>query len=242
MKIVVLIPAYNAEKTIESVFKRIPLIYDEIIVVNDGSKDRTSEVVNKLKRKYRNVKLIEHKKNKGYGGAQKTGFKKVIADGGDVVALVHADGQYAPERLPILVKSITDGKADVVLASRALDGKMLNGGMPVIRFIGNRFLTFIENLILRMNISEYHTGYRLYSRKALEAMNFEMNSDKYEFDSETLIQCKLKKLRIKEIPTPTHYGEEISYLNPFTYGLRILKVLLQYILHRLHIKRYKKYL
>jgi len=238
MKTIIVIPAYNAEKTIESVFKRIPKnSYDEIIVVNDGSKDKTSEVVKKYK-----VKLIEHKKNKGYGGAQKTGFKQALKDGADIVALVHADGQYAPEELPKLVKPIKDGKVDVVLGSRALGGKMLEGGMPLIRFIGNRLLTFIENIVFRMNITEYHTGYRVYSKKALEKIRFDLDSDKYEFDSEILIQCKLKKLKIKEIPTPTRYAEEISYLNPWTYGLRIFKILINYTGHIMNIRKDPKYM
>jgi glycosyltransferase involved in cell wall biosynthesis len=238
MKTIIVIPAYNAEKTIESVFKRIPKkSYDEIIVVNDGSKDKTSEIVKKYK-----VRLIEHKENKGYGGAQKTGFKQALEDGADMIALVHADGQYAPEELPELVKPIRDGEVDVVLGSRVLGGKMLEGKMPLLKFIGNRFLTFVENLVLRMNISEYHTGYRVYSRKALENIRFDLNSDKYEFDSEILIQCKLKKLKIKEIPIQTYYGEEKSYLNPWTYGLRVFKVLLNYVDHRLHIRRDQKYM
>lgn len=238
MKTIIVIPAYNAEKTIESVFKRIPKnSYDKIIVVNDGSKDRTSEIVKKY-----NVKLVEHKKNRGYGGAQKTGFKEALKDGADIIALIHADGQYSPEDLPKIKKPIEIGNADVVLGSRALHGKMLEGGMPLTRFIGNRFLTFIENLVLRTNISEFHTGYRIYSRKALESIRFDLNSDKYEFDSEILIQCKLKNLKIKEIPSPTRYAEEISYLNPWTYGLKIFKVLVNYITHRLHIHRDPKYL
>lgn len=238
MKTVIVIPAYNAEKTIEGVLKRIPKnSYDEIIIVNDGSDDRTSEIIKKHK-----VKLLEHKKNRGYGGAQKTGFKEALKNGADIIALLHADGQYPPEELPKIKKPIENGNADVVLGSRALHGKMLEGGMPLTRFIGNRFLTFIENLILRMNISEYHTGYRVYSRKALEKILFDLNSDKYEFDSEILIQCKLKKLKIKEIPIPTYYGEEISYLNPWDYGFRIIKVLINYIIHRLHIRRDTKYL
>ena len=237
MKTVIVIPAYNAEKTIGSVFKRIPKnSYDEIIVVNDGSKDKTSEVVKKYK-----VKLIEHKKNKGYGGAQKTGFKQALKDGADIVALVHADGQTEPEELLKMLKPIKDGEVDLVLGSRVLGGKMLEGGMPLTRFIGNRLLTLIENSILRINISEYHSGYRVYSRKALEEIHFDLNSDKYEFDSEILIQCKLKKLKIKEIPIPTHYGNEKSYLNPWTYGLRIFKILINYIRHVLYIHRDPKY-
>ncbi len=238
MKTVIVIPAFNAEKTIESVFERMPKnSYDKIIVVNDGSKDRTSEIVKKHK-----IKLVEHKKNKGYGGAQKTGFKEALKDGADIIALIHADGQYAPEDLPKVKKPIENGNADIVLGSRALHGKMLEGGMPLTRFIGNRFLTFIENLVLRTNISEFHTGYRVYSRKALESIRFDLNSDKYEFDSEILIQCKLKNLKIKEIASPTRYAEEISYLNPWTYGLRIFKVLVNYMAHRLHIHRDPKYL
>ena len=127
------------------------------------------------------------------------------------------------------------------MGSRALGGTMLQGGMPFLRYFGNRFLTWLENLVLHMNVSEYHTGYRAYSRRFLESVPFEYNSDKFEFDSEILIQSKLNGFKIAETPIPTTYAKEKSYLNPFTYGLRILKILTQYTIHRLHLYKYKKF-
>lgn len=241
MKIAIVIPAYNAEKTLRHVFRRIkPRMkkeIDEFIIVDDGSSDKTNEVAKKFSKI-----VIRHATNRGYGGAQKSGFRRALDDKADIIVLLHADGQYPPEDLESMIEPIKNGKADVVLGSRILGKKALQGGMPIHRYIGNRLLTMLENLILRMNVSEYHTGYRAYSRDFLEKTKFNLNSEKYIFDSEILIQAKEKKARIKEIPIPTRYGEEISYLNPLKYGLGILSVLSYYILHKLHINRQKKYL
>jgi len=236
-KIIVIIPAYNAEHTLGSTLDRIPRdSFGEIIVVDDCSKDDTSGVAKKY-----GVTVVRHEKNRGYGGAQKSAYAEALKRGADVAVMVHADGQYPPEKLPDIIKPILAGDADVVLASRALGGKMLEGGMPVLRYVGNKSLTFLENLVLGLDISEYHTGYRAYSRKFLESVPFALNSDRYEFDSDILIQAKLKGFKIAEIPIPTRYGDEVSYLNPVTYGFRILRVLSEYVLHVTHLHRYQKF-
>jgi glycosyltransferase involved in cell wall biosynthesis len=239
-KIVIVMPAYNAEKTLESVVKRIPKdfmkkIY-EIIVIDDGSKDETYEVAKKL-----GLKTIRHLKNRGYGGAQKTGFNEALKDGADFVVLLHSDGQYAPELLPRIIQPLLNSECDAVFGSRVLGGNVLKGGMPFHRYIGNRFLTLIENLVFGMKISEFHSGYRAYSRKALENINFNLNSDSFVFDSEILVQIKEKGMKIGEIPISTFYGSEISYLKPLKYGSEVLRVMFRYILHKIGIVRYKQF-
>ena len=231
MRIVVVMPAYNAGKTIEKVFKRIPRkvldnIY-RIIVVNDGSKDNTLQVVKNLKKKY-NLDLLDHVKNKGYGRAQKTGFRHALKLGADIAVLLHSDGQYAPEVMDKLLEPLEAGKADVVQGSRILGGKSLQGGMPLYKYFGNRVLTFMENIAYGMNMAEYHSGYMLYSKKALQVIPFEKLSDKFHFDGEMLIVAKKKKLRIKEVPIPTRYASEKSYLNPVTYGFEVFKTILNF--------------
>ncbi len=235
-KIIVIMPAYNAEKTIESVFQRVPAntlekIY-EFIVVNDGSKDKTEETVKKLMNDYK-IKLINHEKNKGYGGAQKTGYREAYKDGADMVVLLHSDGQYAPELLLEMVKPVEDGNADVVGGSRLLGGKALEGNMPLVRYYGNIFLTKLENFVFRMNITTYHDGYKVYSKKAIEKIPFEKYSNDFYFDSEMLIGAKRNNLRIVEIPIPTRYTGEKSYLNPIKYGFGVLGVIFRYLIGKI---------
>lgn len=231
MKIVIVTPAYNAEKTIESVFKRIPKdFYNQIfkiIVVNDGSKDNTTKVIEILGKKYDKILLLTHQVNKGYGAAQKTGFNKSVEFKADVVVLLHSDGQYAPELLPKMVKPIVEGKADVVMGSRFLGGGALKGGMPLYKYIGNRILTKIENIAYRMNISEFHTGYMLYSKKALNTIKFNRLSETFHFDGEMVMMAGKKGLRIFEIGIPTRYAEEASHLKPIKYGLDVLKIIIK---------------
>jgi len=227
-KIVIVMPAYNAGKTIESVFRRIPKKTLEkisrIIVVNDGSTDNTETVVKKLMKKYP-IKLLVHEINKGYGAAQKTGFSCALQENADVAVLLHSDGQYAPELLPKIIEPISAGRADVVLGSRMLGGQALSGGMPPIRYFGNKFLTSLENLFYGMNISEFHSGYMAYSKGALETIPFNMLSNTFHFDGEMLLMSGKKKLKIAEVPIPTRYAEEKSYLNPLRYGLTVLKII-----------------
>lgn len=232
MRLAVVIPAYNAAKTIESVFARIP---DNIlgritdfIVVDDGSTDNTREALERLRDRYQ-IKILTHKQNLGYGAAQKTGFRQALEDEADVVVLLHADGQYAPEKIGELIKPIEEGRADVVGGSRHLGLDALRCGMPVHKLLGAFLLTKLQNLILRMNLTSYHSGFRAYSRKALKDIDFDSYSDYFEFDSEILMGAKVNNLRIAEVPIPTYYGKEISYLNSVKYGLRVLRSLLKYL-------------
>ena len=230
-KIIIVIPAYNAAKTIESVFKRIPKFtlkkINRFIIVNDGSSDNTENVSKRLSKTYK-IKVITHNPNKGYGASQKSGFKEALRLGADIIVLLHSDGQYAPEVMDKLLYPLEKNQEDVVQGSRILGGQALKGRMPFYKYIGNRVLTFIENIAYGMNMAEYHSGYMLYSKKALETIPFEKLSDKFHFDGEMLLVSKKKGLRIKEIPIPTKYAEEKSYLNPITYGFEVFKTILNY--------------
>lgn len=227
-KVIAVIPAYNAEKTIKNVIQRIPQkLVNEIIVVDDGSKDRTYDVAIST-----GVKVIRHETNKGYGGAQKTGFKEALKDGATIIVLLHADGQHAPEEIPILLKSLTNKEVDVVLGSRALGKGMLKGKMPFYKFIGNRILTFVENMAFGTHISEFHTGYRAYKQNVLNQLNFENYTNDYHFDSEILLDVHEKKFKIEEVPISTHYGDEKSYVNSFTYGMNIIFLILRHWIHK----------
>lgn len=230
MKIVVVMPAYCAAATIGDVIGRVSKkdmerIY-EIIIVNDGSTDNTKEVALRTQKKYGKIKIIDHEVNKGYGAAQKTGYKEALKDGADIIILLHSDGQYAPEIMLDLTKPIEEGGADVVLGSRMLiRGGAMKGGMPLYKFIGNKFLTFCENLAYGLKLSEYHSGYMLYSRKALTTIPFEKLSNTFHFDGEMLIVTGKKGLRLAEMPIPTRYAGEKSHLNPIKYGLDVFRVI-----------------
>ncbi len=235
-KIAIVMPAYNAEKTIENVFKRIPkdayVKISEFIVVNDGSSDNTEKVLEQLKKKYEKIRLVNHEKNKGYGGAQKTGYREALKEDADLVVLLHSDGQYAPELLLEMIKPIEESKADVVAGSRFLGGEMKKN-MPLMRYYGNRFLTKLENFVFRMNITTYHSGYKAYSKEALEKIPFEKYSNNFWFDSEMMIGAKRNNLHIVEIPIPTRYAKEKSYLNPIPYGIGVLGVIFRYLIGKI---------
>lgn len=230
-RVIVVMPAYNAEKKISSVFSRFPKdtlkkIY-EFIVVNDCSADDTLKVLQKLKKEYK-IKIISHSKNKGYGGAQKTGLKAALDDGSDIAVLMHSDGQLAPEIMHKLLAPLENSEADVVQGSRILGGEALKGGMPLYKYLGNRFLTIIQNIAYGMNMKEYHSGYLLYSRKVLSAVQFEKLSDNFLFDCEMLISAHKSGFKIRQMPTSTKYADEKSHLNPITYGIDILKTIFKY--------------
>jgi len=235
MNVVVVVPAYNAGKTVKDVFRRIPAdvldLVAEFIVVDDGSSDDTSSVAVELAKRHP-IKLVKHERNMGYGAAQKTGFDAALADGCDVAVLLHSDGQYPPELIMELIKPILSGEADVTGGSRLLGGKALEGGMPVLRYVGNLLLTRMENLVFGMNVYGYHSGFKAYSRKALEGIKYRGYSDKFYFDSEMYVGAKANGLKIAEIPIPTRYASEKSYLNPFTYGLGVLWIMGRYLLGR----------
>lgn len=236
MKAVVVMPAYNAGKTIESVFARLPEeaveLIAEYVIVDDGSKDDTREKVGKLSESY-NIKLVVHEQNRGYGGAQKTGFDEALKADADLAVLLHSDGQYAPEKILEMMAPIMEGRADIVGGSRILGGKALEGGMPIERYYGNILLSKLQNLIFRLDITTYHSGYKAYSRKALESIPYQKYSDNFYFDSEMLVGAKRANLKVTEIPIPTRYADEETYLRAIPYGLGVLGVILRYLLGKI---------
>lgn len=230
-KVFIVIPAYQAAQTLESVFDRIPNeIYDSgarIVVVNDGSSDATGDVARRMALVHPNVTVIDHPKNKGYAQAQKTGFNYSLEAGADVVALLHADGQYAPELLPKLLAPLMADSADLVIGSRMMNGGALKGGMPLYKYIANKSLTAIENLANGLHVSEYHSGYMLYSRRCLQVIPFQRLSDTFHFDGEMIMMAGKRKLRILEIAIPTRYADEKSHLRPIKYGFDVLRIVWQ---------------
>lgn len=232
--IFIVIPAYKAAATLPGVLRRIPAeTYAEterILVVEDGGEGVPPSTTQELREEYGKVEVLWHEANRGYGAAQKTGFRRALDMGARFVALLHADGQYAPEKLPDLLKPLVEGKCDVVLGSRMkVRGDALRGGMPRYKYVANRALTTLENLVYGLNLSEYHSGYMLYSRRALEAIPFETLSNRFHFDGEMLLVAGKRRLRIADVPIPTHYGDEESHLRPIRYGFEVLGVILKYL-------------
>ncbi|HWP84066.1 MAG TPA: glycosyltransferase family 2 protein [Terriglobia bacterium] len=232
-------PAYNAAATLEKTFSAIPAdSYDEIILVDDASSDSTWSVANSLP-----IVCIRHRKNRGYGGNQKTCYTRALERGADYIVMLHPDYQYDPTMVGDLVAPLRRGEADVVLASRML-GDPLGGGMPYWKYVANRFLTGIENLALGTRFTEFHTGYRAFTRHALEAINFEANSENFVFDNEIIVQLHLKGFRFKEIPVTTRYSFDCSSVRfgqGCIYGLGILKTILKYFVHRADIYKFKQF-
>ena len=234
MRIFVVIPAYNAADTLEGVLRRVPPEahdkIERILVVNDGSADATGAVARRLVAADPKVTVIDHGANRGYAQAQKTGFTAALEAGADIVALLHADGQYAPEMLPTLLRPLEEGRADVVQGSRMLEPRAaLRGGMPLYKFVANRALSRLENWVYRMRLAEYHSGYMLYSARALQTVPFRRLSDTFHFDGEMLFMAHRKGLPIVEIPIPTHYGTEKSHLRPIRYGFDVLGIMFRYL-------------
>ena len=229
-KIVVVLPAYNAALTLERTYHEIPHdIVDEVILVDDASSDDTLEVGRRLGIKH----LVRHEQNKGYGGNQKTCYHKALELGADIVIMLHPDYQYTPKLIPAMATLISSGLYSVVLGSRILGKGALKGGMPLHKYVSNRVLTFIENILLSEKLSEYHTGYRAYSREVLETINYPANSDNFVFDNQVLSQIIYHDFQIAEITCPTKYFPEassINFANSVTYGMGVLKVAM---LHRM---------
>jgi len=246
MTIAIYIPAYNAERFIGQVMRRIPADFlartAEVIVVDNASTDRTSEVARETARELGlpHFTLIRNPNNVGYGGSQKVAYSHCIKQGHEIVVMLHADGQYAPELLDTIVGPLVRGEADMCFGSR-LAGDALAGNMPLHRFLGNKFLTGIANLVLGWRLSEFHSGYRAYRCDALARLPLERNAGYYHFDVEILIQCRVFGLRVVEVPIPTHYGDEDNHLNVWRTGFSILAILGEYVLHRLGIRRCDKY-
>ena len=229
-RIAVVMPAYNAEKTLERTFHDIPPgIADDVILVDDASRDRTVEVARRL-----GVHVVVHPKNRGYGANQKTCYRTALERGADVVIMVHPDHQYDPTVIPHLLTALQNGNYDAAFGSRMLGGRPIQGGMPKWKYLGNILLTAIENATFLIYLTEYHSGFRAYTRKYLESINLEANSDGFVFDTEIIAQGMAKGLRICEIPIETRYFDEASQIAfgpSVRYGLAILKTMLLYKLH-----------
>jgi len=239
-KVVVVMPAYNAAKTLRMTYAELPKdVVDLVIVVDDGSSDETIKIARELW-----LELFVHNRNYGYGANQKTCYREALRAGADIVVMVHPDYQYDPTLVPQIIAPIEQDQADVVLGSRLLGGNVMKQGMPWWKFISNRFLTGIENKAFGLNLAEYHTGYRAYTRRALEMVNLEMNSDNFIFDQEIMAQFVELKLRVAEIPVPTRYfpqASSASLMQSTVYGLSILRVVARFLMHHSGMRRSRQF-
>ncbi|MBF0567611.1 MAG: glycosyltransferase family 2 protein [Nitrospirae bacterium] len=237
-KIAVVMPAYNAGKTLEMTYGEVPHEYvDEVIVVDDASRDDTTAVARGL-----GLRTIVHEKNKGYGGNQKTCYQTALQGGADIVVMLHPDYQYSPRLVTAIASMIVSGHYDLVLGSRILGGTAIKGGMPIYKYISNRFLTMFENWLLGVKLSEYHTGFRAFSRQLLETIPFENNSDDFIFDNEIIVQALHFGFKIGEISCPTKYFDEASSINfsrSVKYGLGVIAASLKYAIQKHGITRYQ---
>ena len=235
-KVIVVMPAYNAEKTIEKTYRDIPKnSVDEVIVVDDGSRDETVKIAKKL-----GLRVFIHEKNLGYGGNQKTCYKEALKSGADIVVMIHPDYQYDATLTADLIKPIIENRFDIMLGSRIRSRKeALAGGMPLYKYISNRFLTVLENIVLGLNLSEYHTGFRAFSKEVLQKLPLENFSNDFVFDQEILISAHVAGYTMGEIAVPVRYFPEASSINfrrSTRYGITILYTLLLFILNNLGIK------
>jgi glycosyltransferase involved in cell wall biosynthesis len=233
-KVVIVLPAYNAAKTLEMTYKQIPSAFaDDVVLVDDASRDDTSKVAHDL-----GIRVIIHERNIGYGGNQKTCYRTALELGADIVIMLHPDYQYTPKLIPAMATMIAYGEFDAVLASRILGVGALRGGMPLYKYISNRFLTLIENILLGHKLSEYHTGYRAFSREILERLPLERNSDDFVFDNQMLAQIIWFGYRIGEVSCPTRYFDDassIGFRRSVVYGFGVLKTALQFRLCKMGI-------
>lgn len=231
-KLVVILPAYNAARTLEKTWQEIPFEYvDDVVLVDDASRDNTVEEAKRL-----GITTIVHTDNRGYGGNQKTCYRAALELGADIVIMLHPDYQYTPKLITAMAAMIAWGEFDAVLASRILGRGALKGGMPLYKYIANRFLTCTENLLLGQKLSEYHTGYRAFSREVLERLPLEQNSDDFVFDNQMLAQITWFNFRIGEVSCPTRYFPEASSINfrrSVIYGFGVLKTALQFRFNRI---------
>lgn len=238
-KVVVVMPAYNASKTLEQTYNEIPFeIVDDVILVDDHSSDNTSEVAQKIGIKH----VIRHQENLGYGGNQKSCYNKALEIGADIVIMVHPDYQYTPKLIHSMVYIIANELYPCVLASRILGKGALKGGMPIYKYIANRLLTLSQNILMNQKLSEYHTGYRAFSKEVLEGINYNINSNDFVFDNQMLAQIFYKGFEIAEVTCPTKYFEAASSINfkrSSIYGLGVLKTSLQYFFSKLGLGKAK---
>src|SRR5258708_3293353 len=239
-RVVVVMPAYNAARTLRMTYAELPRDHvDLVIVVDDGSSDETTKIAREL-----GLELFVHNRNYGYGANQKTCYREALKAGAEIIVMVHPDYQYDPTLLPEVIRPIREGRADVVLGSRLLGGDPMRQGMPWWKYVSNRFLTWLENRIFGLTLAEYHTGYRAFRREVLEGVNLEMNSDKFIFDQEIIAQVIEINARIAEVPVPTRYFPEASsasFVQSTIYGLSILWLLLRYGLHRAGLLRTRQF-
>ena len=247
-RIGIFVIAYNAVNKLDWTLDRIPAEVwdkvDEVFLFDDCSTDNTyyAAVGYKHTKALEKLTIHRNKQNLRYGGNQKAGYEYAIARGLDIVVMLHADGQYAPEALPQLLAPIENGEADMVFGSRmAHGGNPLAGGMPIYKFVGNKILTWLENRIIGMNLSEFHSGYRVYNCEALKQIPFKLNSNEWHFDTEILIQFREAGLGINEQPIPTYYGDEICYVNGISYAINCLKSAVKYRMHKLGLTHDAKY-
>lgn len=240
-KVIVVLPAYNAALTLEKTYREIPMdLVDEVILCDDASSDNTSILAKNIGIRH----IITHEQNKGYGGNQKSLYNKALELGGDIVIMLHPDYQYTPKLIPAMVNIIGDELYPVVLGSRILGKGALEGGMPIYKYFANRFLTLVQNLLINYKLSEYHTGYRAFSREVLLNINFNSNSDDFVFDNQMLSQIIYAGFHIAEVTCPTKYFEEASSINfsrSVKYGLGVLKVSFCHLLQRIGVMKFKMY-
>ena len=246
---IIFIPTYNAAETLPFVMDRIPgelkRKVGEILVIDNASPDNTymTAVKYKADKKVHNMHVIKNERDLGYGGSQKKAYQYAIDNGYDIIVMLHGDAQYAPEKIPLILKPLEHDEADMVFGSR-MRGDPLGGGMPVWRYMGNRLITIAENLVLGLNLSEFHSGFRAFSCKALKRIPFKKGADDYHFDTDILIQFRVAEMRIAEEPIPTHYGRESrspTVMQTVNYTINIFLSLLEFLLHKWGIKRVGKF-
>jgi len=237
-RVTVVMPAYNAEKTLEKTYNEIPHdIVDDIILTDDASKDRTAEIARKL-----NIKTFVHMKNKGYGGNQKTCYQEALRIGSDIIIMLHPDYQYTPKLITAMASMIAYGVFDAIIASRILGNKAVDGGMPLYKYISNRFLTAVENFIIQQKLSEYHTGYRAFSAEVLKKIPLLENSDDFVFDNEMLLQTMYFGFDVGEVSCPAKYFDDassISFRRSVTYGIGVIYTSIKYFMSKRGSKLYQ---
>jgi glycosyltransferase involved in cell wall biosynthesis len=240
-KVIVVLPAYNAALTLEKTYREIPFdIVDEVILCDDASSDNTTPLAQQIGIRH----VITHQVNRGYGGNQKSLYNKALELGGDIIIMLHPDYQYTPKLIPAMTNIIGEELYPVVLGSRILGKGALDGGMPLYKYIANRLLTFTQNLLVNYKLSEYHTGYRAFSREVLEGINFNENSDDFVFDNEMLSQIIYAGFHIAEVTCPTKYFKEASSINfsrSVRYGLGVLRVSCAHFLQRMNLAHFNMY-
>ncbi len=238
-KIIVFLPAYNAEKTLQKTFEEIPFdIVDDVIITDDFSNDKTIEVAKKIGIKH----IISHDRNKGYGANQKSCFNKAFQLDADIIVMLHPDYQYTPKLIPSMCHLVANDLYDLVLGSRILSKGALKGGMPLYKYISNRTLTLIQNILMNQKLSEYHTGYRCFNANVLSKINYQNNSDDFIFDNEIIAQLCYNYARIGEISCPTKYFDEASSINfsrSLTYGIGVLRVSICYFIQKIKLFKFE---